>query len=187
MFDWGSAGGMASSLLQTAGNMVMTRETNAANKEMAGRQMEFQERMSNTAHQREARDLWLAGLNPTLSTDGAGASSPSGASANMVAPQIELPDMMAYGISLKQLAQADKKLQLEEDMTVAQIAKIVDEKELLKMKKILSQKGMIKAEVEGEAAGMLREVFKYLRNSVRKQHSPGVSPITNPENIPLVP
>lgn len=47
----------------------------------AQRQMDFQSRMANSAHQREMLDLSRAGLNPLLSARHGGAVSPGGAAA----------------------------------------------------------------------------------------------------------
>lgn len=64
------------SALQNQANL-----NNSWSAEQAQKQMDFQERMSNTAHLREIADLKSAGLNPVLSAKLGGASTPSGASA----------------------------------------------------------------------------------------------------------
>lgn len=106
------------------------RETNRANLAIAREQMAFQERMSNTAYRRSARDLEAAGLNRILAL-GSPSSTPSGALATMRNPEEALQRGIEQGTSsalqarrmsqeLRNMRALESKMQAEEDLVRAQ-------------------------------------------------------------------
>lgn len=77
--------------IESAIDAASQQATNASNAAQAQKNRDFQKEMSSTAHQREVKDLKAAGLNPILSAGGgSGASTPSGSTAKMEAPKLNL-------------------------------------------------------------------------------------------------
>lgn len=75
---------------------------NQASSAQALRMMDFQRDMSGSAHQREVADLRAAGLNPILSATGSGASTPTGAMAQMSDMSTGISKGMETAIAVKQ-------------------------------------------------------------------------------------
>lgn len=83
-------------------NIMLAREANQFSAKEAATSRNFQERMSNTAHQRQVSDMKKAGLNPMLSATQGGSSTPPGAqgSAHMARTEsTRMGDALAQGIS----------------------------------------------------------------------------------------
>lgn len=95
-------------VLQAGADIYNTNKTNKANKAIADaanamsqanarEQMEFQERMSNSAYQRGTQDMKAAGINPILAYSQGGASAPSGAAGSVTTAKMEKADLSSLG------------------------------------------------------------------------------------------
>jgi hypothetical protein len=113
-FSWSS---FIPSAIGAVGSYMGAEQTNKASAEQAQKQMDFQERMSSSAHQREVKDLIAAGLNPMLSAKLGGASSPSGA---MAPVQNVLGQATATASQNYQLESQAKLIRAQETNTLAQ-------------------------------------------------------------------
>lgn len=75
------------------------QEANAFTASEAQKQRDWETEMSNTAYQRQVKDMQAAGVNPALAMSAGGAPTPSGASASSVSPG-------AGGLSFADIMQA---------------------------------------------------------------------------------
>jgi len=90
--------GFLGGVLTNVSNERAVDATNAANAAEAEKNRAFQTYMSNTAYSRSMYDMKRAGLNPMLAMNpGGGASTPTGAKAQLQAPHFE--DATSKGIS----------------------------------------------------------------------------------------
>jgi len=117
------------SLLGTVATGVLgarsASRTNRAASAQAARSMEFEERLSKTAHQRQVADMRKAGLNPILSaTGGSGASTPSGKAAPVIDPLSTATQSVSTALQTRRLLQEIKNLEATERNTIEQTNQI---------------------------------------------------------------
>lgn len=106
--------GAAGGLLSMGSGAVSARMQYLNQSHLQEKSQKWMENMSNTAHQREVKDLEAAGLNPILSVNN-GASTPSSATGQAATPDMKT-DPVEKAITAKSAMENIKKTKKENEL-----------------------------------------------------------------------
>jgi hypothetical protein len=187
---------MLSSIISTAGlgligggfGYLGQKETNKTNINLAREQMQFQERMSNTAHQRQVKDLKEAGLNPLLATN-TGASSPQGALARvenpaLAAAQAGSTTMNVLTDALLKTSQAEAASAMAETQPSQRMLNL-DKAAEARMSTQVKKKDLPKAEVYNKIYRMFEGIINDAQDGIKKEMKKPQKPKTNKKPVDL--
>lgn len=153
---------LGAALASGAAGLLGQEMANRTNVGQAREQMAFQREMASDAHQREVKDLVLAGLNPILSANN-GASVPQGASA-------KVDDSLGKGVAS---AIEGARLSLEMKKQKAEVANLEASNKLLHAQKTktdteskVMSKGIPGAEIKNDAYDVIRPIIKRLKEAL---------------------